>query len=258
MYSPGMESFPALLILFVVGIVAGTVNVLAGGGSLLTLPVMIFMGLPPTVANGTNRVAILAQNVGAVWGFERHGKIPKAWLRWVVPPGVLGALLGTWAAVRVGDVVFQQLLAGVMLVMVVVTLWSGSDGADPTVEATPPPDVRGRAALMVSFAVIGAYGGFIQAGVGFFTLAVLSVFGLDLVRGNALKVTVVLAWTGFSLAIFASQGKVNWLMGVALAAGNFTGAMMGVRLAVLKGQAWIKRIVTVMVVLFAVKLLWPS
>ena len=111
---------------------------------------------------------------------------------------------------------------------------------------------------MVSFGLIGVYGGFIQAGAGFATLAVLAYFGMDLVRGNALKVTVVLAWTGFSLAIFAFQGKVDWLMGSALAAGNFTGALLGVRLAVLKGQAWIQRVVTVMVVLFAVRLLWPA
>jgi uncharacterized membrane protein YfcA len=253
-----MGTIPSISILFAVGLVAGTVNVLAGGGSLLTLPVMIFLGLPPTIANGTNRIAIMMQNIGAVWGFERHGKIPKAWLKWAIPPGILGAILGTWAAVRIGDVAFQRVLAGVMLAMVVVTLWSRPEGGDPSVEASPPHDTRGRAALMASFAVIGAYGGFIQAGAGFFTLAVLSAFGLDLVRGNALKVTVVLAWTGFSLAIFVSQGKVDWTMGLALAAGTFTGALLGVRLAVLKGQAWIKRVVTVMVVIFAVRLLWAS
>jgi len=253
-----METLPVLVILFLVGSIAGTVNILAGGGSLLTIPVMIFMGLPPTIANGTNRVAILVQNVGAVWRFESHGKIPKPWLKWVIPPGVVGAILGAWAAVRIGDVAFQRILAFAMLAMVVVTLWGGGTGGDPAVEAAPPDSPKGRAGLMMTFGLLGAYGGFIQAGVGFMTLALLAAFGLDLVRGNALKVTVILAWTGFSLVIFAQQGKVDWLMGGALAAGNFTGALLGVRLAVLKGQAWIKRVVTVMIVLFAVRLLWPT
>jgi uncharacterized protein len=253
-----MDALLSFVILFVVGSIAGTLNILAGGGSLLTLPVMIFLGLPPTVANGTNRVALLVQNAGAVWRFERHGKIPMTWLKWTIPPSIVGAILGTWAAVRIGDVAFQRILAFVMLAMVVVTLWGGRSDGDPEVEPVPPVGIGGRSRLMLFFGLIGLYGGFIQAGAGFITLAVLSAFGMDLVRGNALKVTVVLAWTGFSLAIFAFQGKVDWLMGGALAAGNFAGAMLGVRLAVLKGQAWIKRVVTVMVVLFAVRLLWAS
>jgi uncharacterized protein len=253
-----MESLPTLLILFVVGLFAGTLNILAGGGSLLTLPVMIFLGLPPTVANGTNRVALIVQNSGAVWGFERHGKIPKAWLKWTIPPSIVGAVLGTWAAVRIGDLAFQRVLAGVMLAVVLVMLWSGPEGEHLDADPTPPSDAKRRAGLIVFFGLLGVYGGFIQAGAGFIALAVLSAFGMDLVRGNALKVTVVLAWTGFSLAIFAFQGKVDWSMGAALAAGNLAGALVGVRMAVLKGQAWIKRVVTVMVVLFAVRLFWWS
>jgi len=96
------------LILFLVGLVAGTLNVIAGGGSMLTLPVMIFLGLPPTIANGTNRVAILIQNVGASWSFHRRGLISREWLLLAIPPALVGAVLGTIAAVNVGELAFQR------------------------------------------------------------------------------------------------------------------------------------------------------
>src|SRR5210317_1339974 len=108
------------LLLFVVGLIAGTLNVIAGGGSLLTLPLMIFLGLPPTVANGTNRVAILIQNIGATSSFHRRGLITGGWLKLAVPPAFVGAGLGTWAALQVGDLAFQRILA---LVLVGLTAW---------------------------------------------------------------------------------------------------------------------------------------
>ena len=225
---------------------------------MLTLPVMIFLGLPPTVANGTNRVAILVQNVGAVGGFAHHRRIPTAWVAWTAPPALLGAALGTWAAVNVGELAFQRILAVVLMVMVVVTLWGGRRQNDAEVEADPPVGLGRRAGLMAGFFFIGIYGGFIQAGIGFVILALLSACGLDLVRANALKATVVLIWTVMALGIFAWQGKVDWFMGGALALGNLTGALLGVRLAVLKGQGWIRKVVTLMVVIFAVRLLWPG
>jgi len=253
-----MDGLLTPVLLFLTGLLAGTINVLAGGGSMLTLPVMIFLGLPPTVANGTNRVAILVQNVGAVGGFQRHRKIPRAWLVWTAPSALVGAVLGTWAAVNVGELAFQRILAVVLMVMVVVTLWTGRREIDGEVEAKPPLTPGRRTGLIVGFFFIGVYGGFIQAGIGFVTLALLSVYGLDLVRANALKATVVLIWTVMALTIFAWQGKVDWFMGGTLALGNLTGALIGVRMAVLKGQGWIRKVVTAMVVVFAVRLLWGA
>ncbi|MDW7712386.1 MAG: TSUP family transporter, partial [Deferrisomatales bacterium] len=108
-------------LLFGAGLVAGTINVVAGGGSFLTLPVLIFVGLPPTIANATNRVGVLLQNVGAVWGFHRHGVLDWRSVAWAAFPAALGSLLGTWAALRVGDEAFQRILA---FLMIAVTLWS--------------------------------------------------------------------------------------------------------------------------------------
>lgn len=247
-------SFPASAALLVgVGILAGTINVLAGGGSLLTLPVLVFLGLPPTVANGTNRVAILVQNVGASWSFRRHGLLDSAWLRLAVPPALLGAVLGIWLAVQVGETTLQRVLAGIMVAVAIWTVWNP---VKPPVHgrAEPPTSAGKRWALVAGFFVVGAYGAFLQAGVGFLILALISAGGLDLVRGNAMKVTLVLIFTPLALAGFALNGMVDWGLGFSLAVGNFLGGLLGVRLNVQKGTEWVRRVVVFMVLVFAVRL----
>lgn len=246
--------FPlAAALLVATGAVAGTLNVLAGGGSLLTLPVLIFLGLPPTVANGTNRVAILVQNVGAAASFRRHGLLDAPWLRLAVPPALLGAVVGVWMGVRIGDVAFQRTLAGVMVAVGIWTLWNPVKPAVDT-DAGPPARPLHRALLAGGFFVVGVYGGFIQAGVGFIILALLAAGGVDLVRGNALKVALVLVFTPLALAGFALNGLVDWALGLSLALGNLLGGLLGVRLNVLKGSSWVRRVVVLAVLVFAVRL----
>lgn len=244
--------------LFGAGLVAGTVNVLAGGGSALTLPLMIFLGLPPTVANGTNRVAIIAQNVSASAQFRRHGFFEGRWLLLGAPPALLGAGLGSWAAIRIGDVAFQQILAGAMVAIALLILWRPLSPPASDREVDLPDALPGRLLLVGGFFVVGLYGGFIQAGVGFLMLAVTTGAGLDLVRGNALKVALVLLFNLLALALFWAGGKVDWGMGVALAAGNVSGSLIGVRLAVEKGHEWVRKVVTALVVVFALRLWWTA
>jgi len=250
------ELFTNSLLLFLVGLVAGTLNVIAGGGSLLSLPVMIFLGLPPTVANGTNRVAILLQNVGASWSFHRRGLVSKEWLLLTVPPAVVGAVLGTVAAVQIGELEFQRTLAVILVVAAAWQIWNPiklhADG-----NADLPEGMR-RWAFVAAFFLIGVYGGFIQAGIGFLLLAATSAAGFNLIRGNALKVVVVLGFTPLALVLFAWNGKVDWAMGFALAAGNFLGGLAGVHLQVLKGHKWVRGVVTLVIVIFAIRLLFSS
>jgi uncharacterized membrane protein YfcA len=244
------------IILFLVGLVAGTLNVIAGGGSLLSLPVMIFLGLPPTVANGTNRVAILIQNIGASWSFHRRGLVSREWLFLAVPPALLGAVLGTVAAVHIGELEFQRVLAVILVAAALWLVWNPIElHAEGNAEL--PVGIK-RWAFIAAFFLIGAYGGFIQAGIGFILLAVTSAAGFNLIRGNALKVTVVLAFTPLALVLFAWNGKVDWAMGFALAAGNFLGGLAGVHLQILKGHKWVRGVVTVVIVIFALRLLFSN
>ena len=265
------------LALFAAGLVAGALNVVAGGGTFLTLPLLIFAGLPPTVANGTNRVAILVQNVGAVWGFDRHKVLERSLVPWTALPSIAGAVVGSWAALVVGDESFQRALAVLMVAISLWTLWDpigrlarrrrlaagGGAGQSPAADSPATPgastaaaslDRRAKWLLAAAFFAVGVYGGFVQAGVGFLILAATTLAGLDLVRGNALKVLVVLAYIPLSLAIFAGQGMVDWGLGLVLAAGHLAGALLGVRLTVLKGHRWIERVVTVAVIAFAIGL----
>lgn len=242
------------LILAAVGGVAGVVNVVAGGGSFLALPMMIFLGLPPTMANGTNRVAILLQNVGAVWGFDRQRVMDWSWVRLAALPVLAGAGLGTWIAVSVGDESFRRSLSIIMVVVALWTLWSPLDRRDAERLLADRDDRKGRVLLAAGFFLVGVYGGYVQAGVGFLILALATAAGLDLVRGNALKVLVILVFTPLALGLFAWQGHVDWDAGLALACGNVAGGLAGVRITVLKGHDWVKKAVTVAVMIFAIRL----
>lgn len=239
----------ALPLLFVAGCLAGTINVLAGGGSFLTVPLLIFMGLPAGIANGTNRIGILLQNVSAVWSFRRDGLLERADLWRSALPAIPGGILGTWLALIVSDTAFQRILA---FLMVALSLWSLRSPRPAPAAGSPPPRPW---ALALGFAAVGVYGGFVQAGVGFLFLTLTTTAGFDLVRGNAIKVLAIGSLTVLSLAIFTWQGRVDWALGLALGVGNFFGGLWGARLTVLKGHAWVRRVVTAMILLFAVKLL---
>lgn len=245
-----MDDAAAYALLIAAGIVASIVNVVAGGGSFLTLPILIFLGLPAVVANATNRVGVLMQNVSAVWGFHSAGVLDWRWALTASVPAVVGSAIGTWGALYIGDELFRRILA---IVMVVITLGT-------LLAPEPRPDVAARSSrswmVVLGFLLVGAYGGFLQAGVGFLVLAITSWSGLDLVRGNAIKVVSVLLVTVLALAIFAASGAIHWPMGIALAIGNTIGGLIGVRLAVAKGHTWLKGVVTVTIVAFAIRLWW--
>ncbi len=246
-------SLPGYVALFGVGFIAAVINVVAAGGSFLTLPLLIFLGLPASVANGTNRVGVLAQNISAVLGFHSHQVLPLRWAISVSIPAMAGAALGVWGALNVPDLAFRRILSIVMLAVTLFTLLHRGVRA----EVRGEPQSAWHWTMLAGFFLTGLYGGFIQAGVGFLAIAVTTLAGLDLVRGNAVKVFAVMLLTLLSLAVFAGTGHVDWPAGIALALGNLLGGVVGVRLAVLKGQKWLEHVVTVTIVVFAV-LLWVT
>jgi uncharacterized protein len=240
-------------LLFVVGVIAGILNVLAGGGSLLTLPLLIFMGLPTAVANGTNRIAIFCQNIFAIRGFRKRGVMPLQLALLCTPPALFGSWLGANLAISLDDQLFKRLLAMIMLGVLIFT------ALDPMKRFRQQEIVFGferKLIIVLSFFGVGIYGGFVQAGVGFLVITALLAHGLDLVRINAIKVFVIFAYTFIALGVFIYHGQVNYILGFALAAGNSAGGMIGPKLAVEKGHDWIKRVVTLTVAVFALKLLF--
>ncbi|HEY5674736.1 MAG TPA: sulfite exporter TauE/SafE family protein [Malonomonas sp.] len=245
--------FWQLPLLFVVGVVAGILNVLAGGGSLLTLPLLIFMGLPSAVANGTNRIAILCQNIFAIRGFRQRGMLPLELALLCTPSALLGSWLGASLAINLDDQLFNRLLA---VIMIGVLIFTAIDPMKRFRREDVVFSVGRKLLLVITFFGVGIYGGFVQAGVGFLIITALLVHGLDLVRINAIKVFVIFAYTFIALGVFIYHGQVDYSLGLALAAGNSLGGMIGPKLAVDKGHDWIKNVVTVTVAVFALKLLF--
>ena len=246
-------------VVFIVGVVAGVINTLAGGGSLITLPVLIFLGLPATVANGTNRLAITVQSVLAVAGFKRKGVSDFKSSFLMSLPALIGAIIGAQLAVDVSDILFKRILAVVMILVLGLILWNpirrGRGNVQYNGGMTSLSKSR-RIASMLIFFFIGVYGGFIQAGIGFLIIAVLTTMnGLNFVETNSHKVFIIGMNALFALIVFIFNSKICWPIGLALAAGNGLGGWIGSHLAVTKGERFIKLILAMCVAGMVVKLL---
>jgi len=240
------------LIVVAVGIVAGIINTLAAGGSLLTLPVLMALGLPPNMANGTNRIAIFLQNVVGVRQFhkEKVMDFPSGFK--VGIPAAAGAIAGAFIAVNLNDEVMKLAIAGVMILVFFLILlkpnrWINSHESHPPI----PYWVQ-----VIVFFFVGVYGGFIQAGVGFFLLTSLVLgSGFELVKANALKLLIILLYTPLALLIFFMNGDVNLWIGLVLAVGNMTGAWIGTKIAVKWGAVLIRYFVLVAILVASTKLI---
>ena len=238
-------------LLSAVGVVAGFLNVMAGGGSLITMPLMIFMGLSPASANGTNRVALVAQNLSAIASFRKKGFSDFRLSLTLALCTLPGAALGAWAAVAIDPAWFKRILAVVMVGALVEVL-------RPKAKAVKPGEgtVR-RLPAYLGMVAVGFYGGFIQAGVGFILMALLhGLLRLDLVRVNMHKVFIVGVYMVPSLAVFALSGDVRWLAGLLLAVGNAAGGWLGAHASVKGGERVIKVVFALAVVAMAGKLVW--
>lgn len=247
-----MDEYYKLLILIPVGIIAGFFNTVAGGGSLLSLPILIFLGLPPAVANGTNRVALFMQNISGVYGFKSKGVFVFPYSLWVGLSALLGAIIGAKVSVELDDKTFNQIIAAVMIGVVILTIVNPTSKLKDAVE-----DLSKRAQTIgiIVFFFIGIYGGFIQAGVGFIILGSLTYINkMSLVRANSVKVFAALIYTIAALVVFFLEGKINWLYGLVLASGNMIGAWVASRYSVDKGDVWIKRFLVIAVTILAIKL----
>jgi uncharacterized protein len=242
-----------LLLLLAVGAVAGVINAMAGGGSFLVLPVLIGLCLPPGVANGTSRLAVLTQSGAALATFHRRGVRAHRLSAKLAGPMIAGAVLGSWLATRLDDDLFRPLIGVVLLAWAIILL------VKPDRFLRPPDEQREPNPTSYLLAVaVGIYGGFLQAGVGFPVIALLTgQLGYDLVRANSVKVTLILAYTLFALPVFVLAGQVAWAPAIVLAFGTIVGAWLGARWQLEKGGAVVRWFVLVMVAVSGVAMLWP-
>ncbi|MEZ6230623.1 MAG: sulfite exporter TauE/SafE family protein [Candidatus Brocadiaceae bacterium] len=247
------------VIIFPIGILVGIINTLAGGGSLLTLPILIFLGLPVAVANGTNRLAIAAQNICAVAGFRKKGFANFRLSLLMAGPSLAGAFIGALIAVDIPDLLFKRILAIVILIVFGLILWSPAKRKYKKIIHSNYRDLeswKSLITLMVTFFFIGIYSGFIQAGVGIIIMAALTTMNLfNLVETNSHKVFVIGMNALFTVFVFAFYNKICWPVGLVLATGNGIGGLLGSYLAISVGERFIRVVLIIVTLAMAIKLL---
>ena len=235
-----------------VGFVVGFINTVAGGGSLISLPILIFLGLPPSVANGTNRIAIVIQNATGIAGFKSKGISTFPFNIYLGISALLGSIIGAQIAVDIKGETFNRILAIIMVAVVLIIVFKPKIKIEELQER-----LTGKYLWLgvIAFFFIGIYGGFINAGIGFVILLFLHyVNRMSLVRANATKVAIVFTYTLSALAVFIYNDKVLWKVGLVLAIGNAAGAWFSSRISVNRGDNYIKGFLIVMVVIMAVRL----
>lgn len=234
------------------GLVAGFLNTTAGGGSMLLIPLLMFLGLPANISNGTLRIAILFQNLVGVNTFRQQKVLHLKSDSKLLLPTLVGAIAGALVAVEINVVLLEKVIAALMVVLLfVVILKPGAWLIERTGVLNPKPTFL----QYLLFIAIGFYGGFIQMGVGFFLLAGLVLgCGHSLVKANAIKVYIVLAYTIVTIGIFMFHNQVNWAAGLVLAVGNMAGAWLGVHFTVKGGAKYVRYVLILALIIVILNL----
>ncbi len=240
-----------VIIIFISGMLSGILNIMAGGGSTITLGVMIFMGMDASVANGTNRIGLMVESTTGVLAFrsEKYSAFGESFKLslFTLPGAVLGAIF----AIRISNELFQQILAVIMILILVTLFIPKSKKNDLSKESG-----AGKIFIYPAMVLIGFYGGFIQVGIGFLLMGALRHFlNLDLVRVNMHKVFIVFIYTIPLLFVFGLTGNINWFYAFFLACGYAVGAWWSAKFSIKKGEKVIKIILGIAILIMASKLL---
>jgi len=236
-----------IVVLIISGLLVGFINTLAGGGSIISLSILMFLGLPANVANGTNRVAIFIQSIAAVGSFKQQKVLDQKKGFWLAIPATIGSIIGAWIAIDLNEEIIEKAIAIVMLVMLFVILYKPQRWLKGKKELQ---DKKVTVGQFILFFFIGIYGGFLHMGVGYALLAgIVLGAGYDLVKANAIKVFIILIWSPVILAVFLIHGQVNIYYGLVLSIGNVAGALIASRLAVKKGANFVRWVIVAVILL---------
>ena len=238
-------------ILIIAGILTGFINTLAGSGSLITLPLLMFMGLPANVANGTNRIGIFLQSAVGAASFRQSRVFEYREGLWLALPATAGSLIGAIAAVNMSSRTMEIIIGSLLLFMFFIVLYKPEKWIS---DKAGRIDGRPKLSQLVIFFFIGLYGGFIQAGVGFILLAGLVLgAGVNLTKANALKVFIVFVYTSVALVVFIVNRQVDYLAGFVLASGSMLGAYLATKFAIKNGPRIVRIILLVIILISALK-----
>jgi len=242
------------ILLVLAGLLSGFINTLAGSGSLITLPLLMFLGLPANVANGTNRISILLQSLTGAWGFKRKKQLELKTGLWLAIPVVAGSIVGALLATELNERIMERAI-GFLLVFMFFLIF-----LKPEIWLKGKSEInvsRNKVGNFLLFFLIGLYGGFIQAGVGFFLLGGLVMgMGFDLIKANALKNLLVFLFTPFALVVFIIHNQGDYKSGLILAAGSMLGAWLAAKIAIDKGTVFVRYVLLIAILGSAVKLIF--
>jgi uncharacterized protein len=240
-------SLTEIIIIILAGILVGFINTLSGGGSIISLSLLILLGLPASIANGTNRISIFFQTLSSVGSFTRQKMFTSIKPIWLSIPATLGAVIGAWIAVDVSEKIIEISMTLAMVIMVFFLFYKPDKWLKENIHLLAGKIKFWQLGL---FFAVGFYGGFIQVGVGYFLLMALVLgIGYDLVKANAVKNLIVFFYAIFALLVFIINGQVNYLYGIILSGGSIIGALIASYLAVKKGASFIRAVIVLSVVL---------
>lgn len=247
-----MPDIISITVILIAGVLAGFINAVSAAGSLVSLPAFIFAGLSPAEANATNRVAILAQNASSAYTFYSKGIPADNYMWWLALASIPGAILGAWFSLKIPDWLFTKLLSGILVFFLIITIVNplkNAVGSQPLLSNTR------KAVGVFTYFIIGIYGGFIQAGTGFFLMAgCLLIHRFDIVKTNYYKAVIMFSYTLAAFAVFLANGRVIWAHGLLMAAGMSIGAYVGSRWVIQANEVWIKRVIVFLISSMAVYL----
>jgi uncharacterized membrane protein YfcA len=249
-----LEWYEPILILLA-GFVAGIINTLAGSGSVVTISLLVFLGLDPKMANGTNRIGVLLQSItGAKTFIADKSILPKS-IGWQLWPSIAGAIVGSLIATEIDDRLMGTIIGWLFVVLLYLIIMKPKEWLRK--EAILRENSKSFISVLMFFG-IGIYGGFIQAGVGIFLLSALVLYaGYTLNTSNAIKLICVTAFTIPALAIFVWKGQVIWMYGLLMAVGQMFGAYIAARFAMNheKANLWVRRLLIVVIIISIIKFL---
>lgn len=241
-------------LLFTVGLVAGAVDAVAGGGGLITLPALLNLGLPVPLALGTNKFQSSFGSVSATWHFVRQGAVNLRECRLGILTTLLGALLGAFAVQQIDAGLLRQVVPWLLAAILVYTLLR------PAIGTQDHPPKMGAMGFWLAFGLgLGFYDGFFGPGTGsFWAIALVLLLGQNFTRATATAKVMNATSNLAAFALFAVAGLVHLSAGLTMAAGQVVGGRLGAGLVVTRGARFIRPVFLTMVTLTLARLLWLS
>jgi uncharacterized protein len=245
-------------VILIAGIFAGAINSIAGGGTLISFPAMVWIGRDPILANATNAVAMWPGSLAGAYGFRRELATARRWLLLLIIPSLAGGGIGAWLLLRTPTSTFERLvpflILGATLLLAAQEMITRRLGVLAHAHEKP---TRGWVAFVFIFQLlVGLYGGYFGAGMGILMLAALGLIGLtDIHQMNGLKNVLAVGINGIAAVYFALSGAVIWRDAVILTIGIVTGAFLATRMARRLGRTFVRRLVVGVGVVMSIALL---